>query len=230
MILLGTVVFFIVPFLESAAQGLLCIFVPFYSLYYLITRWESMKRPFVLLLSANAGPIALAILLPAINASREAVFRAEQNQQAPVADVAVRAVPPPPRLPPPVGGISLVLNVSGVVDRQVASAMVRRIAEIALELNPRARQTKYVGRGNQLIFSFAPLGDPQAYADRINFGTVTSVQGGTIIVTVTPESAARVANAAPTASTPDPGPAPAPRPIGPRRFPRRPPMGGPRSR
>jgi len=231
MILLGTIVFHIVPFLESAKQGLLCLFVPFYSLYYLITRWAAMKRPFFVLLSVNALPLALALLLPAISAYRQAVLRAEQKQQAPVADVAVRAEPAPPRPPPAtVGGNSLVLNVSGALDPQVARAVGQRIAEIAKDLNPGVLQARLARRGDDWIFTIAPVRDPQAYADRINFGVVTSVQGRTISVTVTPESAAQASNVAPTAPTPDPGNAPGPRPIGPRRFPRRAPMGGLRPR
>jgi hypothetical protein len=231
MVVLGLVVLYVVPFLESVVNGLLFLFIPFYSLYYIITRWESMRRPFLLLLSVNALPIAAALLVPAVQASRQAALRAQQRQQSPPADVATRAEPAPPRLPAaPVGGIHLVLNVSGVVDPQVSRAMGQRIGEIAKELNPRGVQARYVRQGNQLIFTIVPMRDPQAYADKIDFGTVTSVQGGTIVVSVTPESAAQVANAAPNSPVPDPDNAPAPGPIGPRRFPRRGPLGGPRPR
>jgi WD40 repeat protein len=37
----------ITPFRESAVCGLLYLFLPFYPLYYLVSRWEDMKRPFL---------------------------------------------------------------------------------------------------------------------------------------------------------------------------------------
>ena len=243
MNVLIAVVTLILPFFESARQGLLCLFVPFYSLYYLITRWTAMKRPFFCSLCVNALPLAAALLLPAISAYRQAVLRAEQKQQAPVAEVAVRAAPAqraapapprPGRLPAPVGGISLVLSLSGFVDPQAAQVIGQkvgqRIGQIALELSPGHPQLRFSRQGNQVTFLITPLRDPQAFADKINFGTVTSVEGRTISVSVTPESAAQLSNAAPSPPPPDPGNAPAPRPAGPRRFPRRGPIGGPRSR
>ena len=233
MLVLGLVVWCIVPFRESVEQGLLSLFLPFYSIYYLITRWASMKRPFFLLLSVNILPIAAALLLPAIAASRQAALRAEQKQQSPMADFAPRArvEPARPNSPPaPPGGISLVLNLSGNFDAKVGTALGRRLVEIAKELAPGIPvQARPSGRGNQLIFMITPVRDPQAYADRIDFGTVTSVEGRTIRVTASPESTAHLVIATPTPPSSEPGNATAPRTVGPRRFPRRPPIGGPRS-
>ena len=36
------------PVPESIVAGLLYLFVPFYNIYYLITRWYAMKRPFIM--------------------------------------------------------------------------------------------------------------------------------------------------------------------------------------
>jgi hypothetical protein len=36
----------VVPFMESILCGLLYLFLPLYPLYYLITRWDEMRRPF----------------------------------------------------------------------------------------------------------------------------------------------------------------------------------------
>jgi len=38
----------IIAFRESAGQGVLCLLVPFYALYYAITRWAEAKKPFVI--------------------------------------------------------------------------------------------------------------------------------------------------------------------------------------
>lgn len=42
----------VVAFQEDASCGLMYLFVPFYSLYYLVTRWETAGRPFLLGLTA----------------------------------------------------------------------------------------------------------------------------------------------------------------------------------
>ena len=44
--LVGGVMFLIVAFQDDVMQGILCWFVPFYSLFYLITHWEEEKVPF----------------------------------------------------------------------------------------------------------------------------------------------------------------------------------------
>ncbi len=40
----GGIGMFIVPFFESVVCGLLNLFLPFYGLYYLVTRWEDMQE------------------------------------------------------------------------------------------------------------------------------------------------------------------------------------------
>lgn len=47
-----------VSFTESALCGLMCLFLPFYQLYYIISRWEDVKRPFKLYFS-GIGNFAL---------------------------------------------------------------------------------------------------------------------------------------------------------------------------
>ncbi len=44
--LVGAIWFLVVAFQDSAVAGLLCFFVPFYSLYYLATHFDDEKRPF----------------------------------------------------------------------------------------------------------------------------------------------------------------------------------------
>jgi hypothetical protein len=46
----GGIWILITAFHESTSQGLLCMFVPFYVVYYAIKRWSDAKKPFVLCL------------------------------------------------------------------------------------------------------------------------------------------------------------------------------------
>lgn len=48
---IGFVWVLITAFRESTSQGVLCMFVPFYEVYYGITRWSSVKKPFVISLA-----------------------------------------------------------------------------------------------------------------------------------------------------------------------------------
>jgi hypothetical protein len=256
LLVLGLVLFLMLPFFESVSQGLLCAFVPFYSLYYVITRWDSMKRPFIHLLCVNAAPIVLAVVLPAIHAARQAAERARARQQPPAAENEVATAdtePPPlapapnpnpgpasasplPLSPAPANGIVVELSVSGVNDYKSGHALGQklglRISTMAREVGHGVVNTQVGRRGDLVTFTITPIRDPQAFADRINFGTVTEVRGRSIRVAVTPESAAALPDVAPSPPRPDagPAPAPAPRPIGPRRVPRRPAIGGPRGR
>ena len=47
-----------IAFKESTGQGALCLLVPFYALYYAITRWTDAKVPFIMVL---VGLIALVV-------------------------------------------------------------------------------------------------------------------------------------------------------------------------
>jgi hypothetical protein len=71
----------VLPWQESAACGLMCMFVPFYALYYLITRWDTMKGPFLSGLAAYGIVMVAAIGLPAVNAARMAAQRAAAREQ-----------------------------------------------------------------------------------------------------------------------------------------------------
>ena len=45
-----------IAFKESNGQGVLCLLVPFYAVYYAITRWANAKKPFIIVL---VGLVAL---------------------------------------------------------------------------------------------------------------------------------------------------------------------------
>ena len=44
--IVGGIWFLMVAFQDDVMQGILCWFVPFYSLFYLATHWEEEKMPF----------------------------------------------------------------------------------------------------------------------------------------------------------------------------------------
>ncbi len=48
----------VIAFQESVAQGLLYWFVPFYAIYYVISRWEKCKTPFL----CSLGAMVLVVL------------------------------------------------------------------------------------------------------------------------------------------------------------------------
>ena len=54
----GGIWFLVVAFSDSPAQGLLCLFIPFYSLIYLISNWEICKHPF----SVQVGGMFMLII------------------------------------------------------------------------------------------------------------------------------------------------------------------------
>lgn len=58
--------FLILPFRESALHGLACMFVPFYPLYYLVTRWEVMRGPFLNSLACVGMVIVMGVFVPVI--------------------------------------------------------------------------------------------------------------------------------------------------------------------
>jgi hypothetical protein len=47
LIWVGAIWFLVMAFQDSLAAGLLCLFVPFYGLYYLVTHFDEVKRPFL---------------------------------------------------------------------------------------------------------------------------------------------------------------------------------------
>ena len=54
---IGGIAILIVAFKESVGQGILNLLIPFYVLYYVMTRWEACKKGF--LLSIGGGVVAV---------------------------------------------------------------------------------------------------------------------------------------------------------------------------
>jgi hypothetical protein len=89
MMVVGGIGLIVVAFMESAVCGLLYLFVPFYGLYYVITRWEDTRRFFLLSFCGWFLVIALGLFLPALQSARNAADRARRGGQpgAPTAEV-----------------------------------------------------------------------------------------------------------------------------------------------
>jgi hypothetical protein len=81
MMAIGGIGLIVIAFTESVACGLLYLFVPFYCLYYVITRWADTKRFFLLSLGGWLMVIALGIFLPAVQAARNAADQARRRGQ-----------------------------------------------------------------------------------------------------------------------------------------------------
>jgi hypothetical protein len=82
--LIGTIGMIVVPFSEDVVCGLLYLFLPFYGLYYLLTRWEAMRRWFLSSFAGAGIMIVAGIVLPAIVAARDAADRVQRGQQGQV--------------------------------------------------------------------------------------------------------------------------------------------------
>jgi hypothetical protein len=86
---IGAIGSVVVPFTESVSCGLLNLFAPIYPLYYLITRWDAMKRWFVTQLAGLAmlflGGVLFAGLAPlpgGRNGGEETLLKTIQNDLA----------------------------------------------------------------------------------------------------------------------------------------------------
>jgi hypothetical protein len=89
--MLGNLICLITPFRESFVCGLLYIFMPFYHLYYLITRWEAMKRPFIMILAGM--PFWLITVVSILNSR---FFQDAMAQAGADLDRAAQLQPPEP--------------------------------------------------------------------------------------------------------------------------------------
>ena len=48
--LVGLIWMIVIPFRESSKYGLLTLFMPLYFLYYLVSRWDRMRRSLILII------------------------------------------------------------------------------------------------------------------------------------------------------------------------------------
>jgi hypothetical protein len=71
----GGIMLLVIAFKDDVVQGLLCLFIPFYSLFYLITHWDDCKHAFFIQL----GGIGM-IMVSACAGAGIAAAKAEQRQ------------------------------------------------------------------------------------------------------------------------------------------------------
>jgi hypothetical protein len=83
----------VLPFQESTACGLMFIFVPFYGLYYTLSRWDAMKGPFFAAFGAILLVVGLSALAPQLNQGL--------RRNAPLVAAANPPVVAPPQFLPP---------------------------------------------------------------------------------------------------------------------------------
>jgi hypothetical protein len=81
----------VIAFQDDVLQGLLCLFIPFYSLFYLITHFEDCKRPFFVQLVGFALMFGAACPLACAGAGGGAPMPPQQFPSS----------PPPPNFPVP---------------------------------------------------------------------------------------------------------------------------------
>ncbi len=70
LIFIGGIRLLIGAFQEDVVCGLLYLFVPFYSLYYLVTRWEEQKSAFLMNVCGGLLVCGASIALPAAQQAR----------------------------------------------------------------------------------------------------------------------------------------------------------------
>ena len=83
LMLYGLLGMIVIPFRESVPCGLMNLFVPFYGVYYLVTRQDAMKGAFLANVSGIGILIVMAVMLPAVSSARRAAQGAvASNEQA----------------------------------------------------------------------------------------------------------------------------------------------------
>ena len=83
--LFGLVGLYVAAFRESVVWGLLCLFVPFAMLVFVIRRWEQVKVPFLLSFSMPVAGIALAILFD--SGASDKADKADKDMQRLVTEI-----------------------------------------------------------------------------------------------------------------------------------------------
>lgn len=248
----GQIWFLVNSFREDAVCGLLNMFVPFYSLYYLITRWEEQWRPFTLSMIGTVAMLpgfcvigSIVAMVGQAQARQPGQFNQQPFQPQPMPNFQPQPFQPPPFQPqpfapppPPPGfrsvppgdaqGEILLARAEIQLDaraEQRRQAIVRKFGEdrvvtVQVKNVPDAAastaiqekiKSLLVGgstsisaslRGTTLTVVAAPVNHIKGFANRLDFGTVTSVDRQDISVLAAPIKPAE----------PKPKPKPADRP------------------
>jgi hypothetical protein len=208
----GTIWVLVIAFQEDSSNGILCLLVPFYEIYYTITRWQAAKGAFALRLAPAIIFVLMGVEIMVVTAWRTAnqieegrsnLARREpgsvdgpDGSQAP--GIQLRGVRPsfngPNRQTTRVitvgPGVTIVIlgvpnngdPALGVTARDVSQAAVTRLRALA----PEATSYRMTRINDRTTLILAPVNDPQALASRIDIGTAT-VNGGQIELQLSPD-------------------------------------------
>lgn len=154
LVVVGSIQCLITPFREDIVCGLLYIFMPFYALYYLSSRWEDMKRGFVKILLGYGCIIGIALISPALSASRGAAMRTTLRDGAGLAREALAN--PPATAPGQLFGeheriirariaeanesADLFTSIHDLASAQAAEPKLRELTELSRQLHARRAQ------------------------------------------------------------------------------------------
>ncbi len=193
----GAIWLLVVAFAESVLCGLMCLFVPFYGLYYLMSRWEDTKKPFLIAFSGWLIATGVTAVNPA---GREALLAVDEPDAATAQfpGVPVAGGRGAPDLPPgfPNAGFQLQqvpdnhvqLRISGVPNEDVRGHVVNKLRGVA----GAGSSVQWRAGSNPLEVTVWPVNDPAAFAKAIDFGKVKSVKGKIIEVDADPGLVATV--------------------------------------
>ncbi len=225
----GVIWLLCMAFVESLFQGVLCLFVPLYSLFFCLSRWDERKGAFGLTMAPFAAILVTLIIGWAAVGTRKVNDGLHGTGQA-----TNETAPADPRNPAPptnnpqrsntrsAGGSKAVApnlrqeygdRIVAVVvigmpghDNPARGATNRdvttAVSQRLKELAPESVRSQMVYANERLSIVMAPVDDAQGLASRIDFGTVT-LNGDRIEVRLDPRYVARVPRL-PAESTPEP--------------------------
>jgi hypothetical protein len=210
--LYGDIGYVVVPFKESYLCGVMNLFLPFYGLYYLVSRWDVMRGVFFAHLAALGMIILPAIFLPAVvqslkmqegeapsigGAQRPAIAAAPPRPRqeilagpAPGFPGLVDSPPgwpdpgvPPPPVQVPATTTSITLVVTGLDDQARGRAFGDKLGELAGKVSGGFLISSSAS-GGKSTYSISMVNpvDVKAFADQITWARVTRVSGQTITI------------------------------------------------
>ncbi len=210
LLLSGSLWLLSTPFQESFGCGMMFMFVPFYSLYYTFSRWTDTWKPFATYLTG----FVLVMLAPGLNTRfRESLFSEPgADQAAPGGAVGgggfVQPAADRPAAPRHLGP-SVTLRIANVPNEDVRYFIQEKVRGF---VDPgRGSSVNYVGPDASAVLTVtvSPVSDPSAFAKKVDFGTVTRINGTMIevtadstLATTVPKSPPRPAAAASRPSAP----------------------------
>jgi hypothetical protein len=203
LIIWGTIWLVVVAFREGAMCGLMFLFLPFYPLYYVCTRFADTKGPASMVGVAYFLVIGMAVLGPALARDRGLVAgsdlaasnaaRAEHSQQGPPPEFTERLGNAITAIHTRYGNRAVIFVFTGIPTNSdpaqgptrdgVWEAIKQRIKAIA---PPIEAELDFESGGNKALI-VAPIDDPKSLASRIRFGKATLLADTKIRIDISPQ-------------------------------------------